>query len=92
MEGGRRPTAGEVARQVRGAAFEDLDEVETTATTKWAKRCYFLNSKRMKYQDDGMQVVTPVRPYNILAMYQMCIVRSVLTMSQRNAHAVMSIA
>lgn len=73
-------------------AFEDLDEVETTATTKWAKRCYFLNSKRMKYQDDGMQVVTPVRPYNILAMYQMCIVRSVLTMSQRNAHAVMSIA
>ena len=27
MEGGRRPTAGEVARQVRGAAFEDLDEL-----------------------------------------------------------------
>lgn len=73
-------------------AFEDLDEVESTATTPWSKRCYLLNSKRIQYRDDGMQTVTPVRPYNVLAMYQMCIVRSVLTMTQRNAHAVLSIA
>lgn len=73
-------------------SFEDLDEAEAEASTKWTKRCYFLNSKRIQYQDDGMNVVTPVRPYNVLALYQMVIVRSVLTVSQRSAHAVLAIA
>ena len=73
-------------------SFEDLDEAESEATTKWTKRCYFLNSKRIQYQDDGMNVVTPVRPYNVLALYQMIIVRAVLAVSQRNAHSVISIA
>lgn len=72
--------------------FDDLDTVESLSANKWAKRCYMLCSKRMAYQDDGMQLVTPTRPYNVLAMYQMCLVRSVLTMNQRNCHGLITIA
>lgn len=72
--------------------FDDLDATESLEENKWSKRCYMLSSKRMAYLDDGMQLVTPTRPYNVLSMYQMILVRSVLTMNQRNAHGVITLA
>lgn len=71
--------------------FEELDALESPAI-QWEKRCYFLNSKHMKYRDDDMDIVTPVRPHDTLAMYAMVNLRAALSLSRSNAHSVLSIA
>lgn len=71
--------------------FEELQTLET-ATVNWNKRCYFLNTKYLKYRDDDMDIVTPVRPHNTLAMYAMVNLRMALSTSRRNAQAVLAIA
>jgi len=70
--------------------FEQLDALETPAIPR-ETRCYFLNFKYLKYHDDEMNIVTPIRPHNILALYAMVNLRCVLSMSRANAHAVLSI-
>lgn len=72
-------------------AFEDLDALETP-TVQWEKRCYFLNTKFLKLRDDDMDIVTPVRPHDVLAMYAMVNLRLALSLSRSNAQAVLSIA
>lgn len=71
--------------------FEELQTLET-AVVNWNKRCYFLNTKHLKYRDDDMDIVTPVRPHDTLAMYAMVNLRMALSTSRRNAQAVLAIA
>lgn len=71
--------------------FEELDAL-STPTVEWEKRCYFINSKFLKYRDDDMDIVTPVRPHDVLAMYAMVNLRCALSVSRRNAMAVLAIA
>lgn len=71
--------------------FEELQALET-ATVDWNKRAYFINTKFMKYRDDDMDIVTPVRPHDTLAMYAMVNLRCALSVSRANAHAVLAIA
>jgi hypothetical protein len=71
--------------------FEELDAL-TTPTVEWEKRCYFLNTKHVKYRDDEMDIVTPIRPHDVLAMYAMVNLRCALSTNRRNAHAALSIA
>lgn len=71
--------------------FEELDAL-LTPTVQWEKRCYFINTKYMKYRDDDMDIVTPVRPHDTLAMYAMVNLRLALSTSRRNAQAVLAIA
>ncbi len=70
--------------------FEMLDALETP-TIPWEKRCYLLNFNHIKYRDDEMNIVTPVRPHNVLALYAMVNLRCVLTMNRASAHAVLAI-
>lgn len=71
--------------------FEELQTIETPVVN-WNKRCYFLNTKHLKYRDDDMDIVTPVRPHDTLAMYAMVNLRLALSVNRRNAHAVLAIA
>lgn len=71
--------------------FEELDAL-TTPTVEWEKRCYFLNTKHLKYRDDDMDIVTPIRPHDVLAMYAMVNLRCALSTNRRNAQSVLSIA
>ncbi|WAW09882.1 phage major capsid protein [Oxalobacter vibrioformis] len=71
--------------------FEALDALDSP-TTPWEKRCYFINSKFMEFRDDDLDIVSPTRPYNILALYQMINMRVALVLKRANAHAVLSIA
>ena len=72
-------------------SFEDLDALETPAV-EWEKRCYFLNTKYLKLRDDDMDIVTPIRPHDVLAMYAMVNLRLALSLSRSNAQAVLAIA
>lgn len=73
--------------------FEEMQTLENPAAAfNWNKRCYFLNTKYMQYLDDDMDVVTPTRPHNVLAIYANVNLRMALTMSRANCHAVMAIA
>ena len=72
--------------------FEELDALLNPATNKWEKRCYFINTKHMKLRDDDMDIVAPVRPHDVLAVYSMINLRLALTVSRMNAHAVLTIA
>jgi len=71
--------------------FEELDALETPLV-EWEKRCYFLNTKHVKYRDDDMDIVTPIRPHDVLAMYAMVNLRAALSVNRRNAQAVLAIA
>ena len=71
--------------------FEELQALEIPAVS-WNKRCYFLNTKHIKYRDDDMDIVTPVRPHDVLAMYAMVNLRLSMSVNRRNAHAVLAIA
>jgi len=71
--------------------FEELDAL-TTPAVEWEKRCYFLNTKFMKYRDDDMDIVTPIRPHDVLAMYAMVNLRCALSLSRSNAQSVLAIA
>lgn len=72
-------------------AFEDLDALDTPAI-EWEKRCYFLNTKFLKLRDDDIDIVTPIRPHDVLAMYAMVNLRLALSLSRGNAQAVLAIA
>lgn len=72
--------------------FDDLDALETTASTAWSKRCYFINSRHLFYKDNGIDIVRPTRPHNVLAFYEMIVWRGLLTSNRLNAHAVLGIA
>jgi hypothetical protein len=72
-------------------SFEDLDTLETPVV-EWEKRCYFLNTKYLKLRDDDIDIVTPIRPHDVLAMYAMVNLRLALSMSRSNAQAVLAIA
>ncbi len=71
--------------------FETLDTLEAPLIP-WEKRCYFLNMNHLKYYDNGLSVVTPVRPHDIRALYVMLELSCVLTTNRSNAHAVLTIA
>ena len=71
--------------------FEELDALDTPVVP-WEKRCYFLNTKHIKYRDDDMDIVTPIRPHDVLAMYAMVNLRAALSINRANAQAVLSIA
>lgn len=71
--------------------FEELDALETPLVA-WEKRCYFLNTKHIKYRDDDMDIVTPIRPHDVLAMYAMINLRAALSINRGNAQAVLAIA
>lgn len=71
--------------------FEEMQTLESPLVS-WNRRCYFINTKFMKYRDDDMDIVTPVRPHDTLAMYAMVNLRCALSISRANAHAVLAIA
>ena len=71
----------------------NLDAIETmgAGTPTWKKRCYFLNSKKLKLRDDSMDIVTPTRPHNVLAVYTMVNLRLALTIDQPNSMSLIGI-
>lgn len=71
--------------------FETLDAIDSP-TIPWEKRCYFLNMKFLDLRDDDMDIVTPVRPHNVLSLFQMINLRLALIMKRANAHSVLAIA
>lgn len=71
--------------------FETLDALDSPLVP-WEKRCYFLNTKFIDLRDDDMDIVTPVRPHDVLAMYHMINLRLALVLKRSNAHAVLAIA
>lgn len=71
--------------------FSALDALDSP-TVPWEKRCYFLNTRHMELRDDGMDIVTPTRPHNVLALFHMISMRTVLAIKKSNAHAVLAIA
>lgn len=71
--------------------FETLDALESPLIP-WEKRCYFINTKHIDLRDDDMDIVTPTRPHNILALYQMINLRLALVLKKANAHSVLAIA
>lgn len=68
--------------------FSVLDALEAPASTVlWEKRCYFLNTKHVKYEDDGMAIYNPPPPHNVRATYASLDLRCALKTDRRNAHA-----
>ncbi len=73
--------------------FSVLDALETPASTAlWEKRCYFINTKTVKYEDDEMTVYNPTPPYNVRATYVSLDLRCAMKTNQRNANAVLIVA
>lgn len=72
-------------------SFETLDALDAPLIP-WEKRCYFLNTKFIDLRDDDMDIVTPVRPHDVLAMYHMINLRLALVLKRSNAHSVLAIA
>lgn len=70
--------------------FDDLDTADTPAT-KWATRCYFINSKTIKWRDNGYDVITPVRPHDTLCLYEMINMRCAVSINRPNANAVLAL-
>ncbi len=71
--------------------FSEMDTLEAPAVA-WEKRCYFLNTKHLKYEDDGMEVYNPTPPHNVRATYTSLDLRCALKTSRRNAHAVLAVS
>ncbi|AZY49598.1 phage major capsid protein [Bordetella avium] len=71
--------------------FETLDALDSP-TVAWEKRCYFINTKHIDLRDDDMDIVTPTRPHNVLALFNMINLRAALVLKRSNAHSVLSIA
>jgi hypothetical protein len=71
--------------------FETLDTLDAPVIP-WEKHCYFLNTKHIELRDDDMDIVSPTRPYNVLALYQMINLRLALVLKKSNAHSVLAIA
>ena len=71
----------------------NLDALETVGagTPTWKKRCYMLNSKKLKLRDDSMDIVSPTRPHNVLAMYAMVNLRLALTIDKPNSMSVIGV-
>lgn len=68
--------------------FSVLDALEAPASTLlWEKRCYFINSKHLKYEDDGMEVYNPTPPHNVRATYTSLDLRCAMKTNRRNAHS-----
>jgi len=73
--------------------FSVLDALEVPAAANlWEKRCYFINSKHLKYEDDGMEVYNPTPPHNVRATYASLDLRCAMKTDRRNAHAVIVVA
>lgn len=69
--------------------FSVLDALEApVAANLWEKRCYFINSKHLKYEDDEMAVYNPTPPHNVRATYASLDLRCAMKTNRRNAHAV----
>lgn len=71
--------------------FSELDTLEAPAVA-WEKRCYFLNTKHLKYEDDGMEIYNPTPPHNVRATYTSLDLRCALKTDRRNAHAVLAVS
>ena len=71
--------------------FETVQTLDAPVVN-WNRRCYFLNTRFLRYRDDEMDIVTPTRPHNTLAMFAMVNLRCVLSLSRANAQAVLAIA
>lgn len=71
--------------------FETLDALDAPVIP-WEKRCYFLNTKHIELRDDDMDIVSPTRPHNVLAVYHMINLRLALVLKNPAANAVLAIA
>jgi hypothetical protein len=73
--------------------FSVLDTLEAPlAANLWEKRCYFINSKHLKYEDDGMEVYNPPSPHDTRATYASLDLRCAMKVNRRNGHAVIVVA
>lgn len=73
--------------------FSVLDTLEApVAASLWEKRCYFLNGKHVKYEDDEMAVYNPTPPHNVRATYASLDLRCAMKTNRRNANAVIVVA
>lgn len=73
---------------VHDPVFETLDALEAPASTvAWEKRCYMINTKHLKYEDDGMSIYNPPPPHNVRATYASLDLRCALKTDRRNANA-----
>lgn len=70
--------------------FDDLDTADTPSV-KWATRCYFINSKTIKWRDNGYDIITPVRPHDTLCLYEMINMRCAVSINRPNANAVLAL-
>lgn len=73
--------------------FSVLDTLEAPpAASLWEKRCYFLNTKTVKYEDDGMDIYNPTPPHNVRATYASLDLRCAMKTNRRNANALLVVA
>ena len=71
--------------------FDDLDAADSPAVS-WAKSCYMINTKHLKWRDDGYDIVTPVRPHDTLCLYTMINMRAAISINRPNSCAVLALA
>ena len=71
--------------------FDMLDDLENPET-KWAKRCYFINTKKFKWRENGLDVYSPNGPHDTQALFTVASLRCCMSMSQANSHAVLAIS
>ena len=71
--------------------FDRLDSTDSPSTA-WSKRCYFLNTKDIKWREDGYDIFSPATPHNTLCLFTVVSLRCVLSMRRANSHAVLALA
>lgn len=71
--------------------FDTLDDLENPET-KWAKRCYMINSKQFKWRENGLDVYNPATPHDTQALFTVASLRCCMSMSQANTHAVLALS
>ena len=72
-------------------SFDNMDTLESPATA-WAKRCYFINTKHLKWRDNGYDIVSPTRPHDTLCLYHMINMRCAITINKPNTMAVLALS
>lgn len=71
--------------------FDDLDAADSPITA-WSKRCYFINTKHLRWRDDGYDIVNPIRPHDTLCLYTMINMRAAVSINRPNSCAVLALA
>lgn len=70
--------------------FDTLDDLENPEV-HWSKRCYMINTKKIKWRENGLDVYNPTGPHDTQALFTVASLRCCLSMNQANSHAVLAL-